>query len=435
MRLEISNFAKIKKADIRMDGITVIAGDNNTGKTTVGKVLFSVFNSVYDIANKVDVSRKRELISRCGNIIRATLLSKEREENREFGIRVSRSVEFASRELTRKISATDMFLLNADELEKIFLDVAEKYDLHVEEQSVHEFVAGVLNEIEFVNQIDDHGMAVELIERYFNSVFAGQFCNAGNDKLAEVRLTLQDKTIDFVFGANRCHIWNANNDILHEAFFVDDPFLVDKLNFRYPSEKETSNHIIAKISNTHTTDSVVNSILAKEKLKEIFDILNNVVPGGIEDKNGQWALMSEKYVEPIRFDNLSAGLKSFVLLKILLEKGILKEKDVLILDEPEIHLHPEWQIKYAEIIVLLQKKFDLSIVVTTHSRDFFEAIELFSKKYDVIDKCSFYLSRQEEGGVVFEDVSDDTARIYKHLVEPSRLLDKIKFELEEGENE
>lgn len=57
----------------------------------------------------------------------------------------------------------------------------------------------------------------------------------------------------------------------------------------------------------------------------------------------------------IRNDHISVRIKSFILLKVLLDKGILKEKDILILNEPEIHLHPEWQIKYAEIIVLLQK--------------------------------------------------------------------------------
>ena len=52
---------------------------------------------------------------------------------------------------------------------------------------------------------------------------------------------------------------------------------------------------------------------------------------------------------------------------MLIEKGALQEKDVLVLDEPEIHLHPQWQVAYAQLIVLLQKYFDLSIVVTTHS--------------------------------------------------------------------
>ena len=37
MKLNISNFAKIDNADIIIDGITVIAGENNTGKSTINE--------------------------------------------------------------------------------------------------------------------------------------------------------------------------------------------------------------------------------------------------------------------------------------------------------------------------------------------------------------------------------------------------------------
>lgn len=46
MKLIIDNFAKIKKAEIVFDGITIIAGKNNSGKSTVGKVLYGIFNSL-----------------------------------------------------------------------------------------------------------------------------------------------------------------------------------------------------------------------------------------------------------------------------------------------------------------------------------------------------------------------------------------------------
>jgi DNA repair ATPase RecN len=41
MRLKIKDFHIIKSADIQFDGLTVIAGENDTGKSTVGKILFS----------------------------------------------------------------------------------------------------------------------------------------------------------------------------------------------------------------------------------------------------------------------------------------------------------------------------------------------------------------------------------------------------------
>ena len=61
MKLNIKNFAKIKEADIVIDGITVIAGENNTGKSTVGKILFSLFNALSDIDKKVREERLKEI--------------------------------------------------------------------------------------------------------------------------------------------------------------------------------------------------------------------------------------------------------------------------------------------------------------------------------------------------------------------------------------
>ena len=45
MKLKIRNINKIKTADIKLDGLTVIAGANSSGKSTVGKLLFSMVKS------------------------------------------------------------------------------------------------------------------------------------------------------------------------------------------------------------------------------------------------------------------------------------------------------------------------------------------------------------------------------------------------------
>ena len=53
MRLTLKNIGKIKEAEVELNGITVIAGENNTGKSTVGKVLYSVFNSFYKLEEQI----------------------------------------------------------------------------------------------------------------------------------------------------------------------------------------------------------------------------------------------------------------------------------------------------------------------------------------------------------------------------------------------
>jgi len=61
MIFKIKNFGKIAEANIKLDGITVICGNNDTGKSTVGKALFSFFNALTDYKNKIDAHKNNIL--------------------------------------------------------------------------------------------------------------------------------------------------------------------------------------------------------------------------------------------------------------------------------------------------------------------------------------------------------------------------------------
>ena len=51
-------YRKIEEAFIEMNGITVIAGENDTGKSTVGRALFAVFNGFTNIQTQIDKERE-----------------------------------------------------------------------------------------------------------------------------------------------------------------------------------------------------------------------------------------------------------------------------------------------------------------------------------------------------------------------------------------
>ena len=142
---------------------------------------------------------------------------------------------------------------------------------------------------------------------------------------------------------------------------------------------------------------------------------------------GEFYLQLNGYNEPVALSNLSTGMKSFVILKMLLEKGSLSEKDVVILDEPEIHLHPQWQIAYAELLVLLQKQFDLSMIITTHSPYFLDAIDVFSAKYNIADRTKYYLAENTGNTSVLQDVTNNIDAIYKKLSDPMQMLENLRY--------
>lgn len=59
MKLKLRNFAKIEEADIIIDGITVIARENNTGKSTIGTVLSRINSKL--IYNSLETNKPKDL--------------------------------------------------------------------------------------------------------------------------------------------------------------------------------------------------------------------------------------------------------------------------------------------------------------------------------------------------------------------------------------
>ena len=141
-------------------------------------------------------------------------------------------------------------------------------------------------------------------------------------------------------------------------------------------------HLLQKLS-ANIPDNAIGKLMAEEKISDILKMLSEVTIGKvIKNEDGDFFLADEE-MHYFEIGNLSMGIKAFTIIRTLLEKGEIHEKDVMVLDEPEIHLHPEWQLIYAELIVLLEKYLHLTILITTHSPYFLEAIETYTKKHNV----------------------------------------------------
>jgi len=65
-----------------------------------------------------------------------------------------------------------------------------------------------------------------------------------------------------------------------------------------------------------------------------------------------------------RVSSMIAELASLVL---LLKYGSLKKGDIVIIEEPEAHLHPDKQAKLVELFSILVNELGLNIIITTHS--------------------------------------------------------------------
>jgi hypothetical protein len=115
--------------------------------------------------------------------------------------------------------------------------------------------------------------------------------------------------------------------------------------------------------------------------------------------------------------NTATGLKAFGIIQLLIQANMLNERTLLIIDEPEIHLHPKWQVEYAKLIVTLVKN-NIPVLLTSHSPEIIQALSTFSEEFGVKDRTAYYLT--ESDGVVSEinDVSEDINKIFIKLAEP-----------------
>lgn len=100
-------------------------------------------------------------------------------------------------------------------------------------------------------------------------------------------------------------------------------------------------------------------------------------------------------------------------MKLLINKGALTESTVLVLDEPEAHLHPAWQNKFAEIIVMLVKELNVKILLTSHSPNFVLAIDAFTRQYEIDNITKFYQTHiLDDGFAEYYDIEGDMDIIY-----------------------
>lgn len=426
MQLKISNVGKIENATIDVNGITVIAGENNAGKSTIGKTMFAIFNSMNNMDEKIAQERK----NRIRNIINGLLKGKIMQNIGTISDR-RRRINIISTKLLDEI----MEYLDSEEVDTLEAYLRKQisettiFDNHEDEE---EFVTECAAKVEALLAISDKRVMTDVVTRWFGRVFEGQISPLWEEEIeSEIEIVIKDKKILYHFKENTCISLETEVNILHQAFYIDNPFIVDEMSsYIISSDNIMKNYLLNSLQTVSEDiyENIFDAVAAKEKMAEINEISTEVIDGDIEkNQDGEYCFKSNNYAEPLNVVNMSTGMKSFALIKRLLESGNLKEKDVIILDEPEIHLHPEWQLLYAKMIVLLQKQFDLSMIITTHSPYFLDAIDVFSAKYNIADRTKYYLAENTGNTSVLQDVTNNIDAIYKKLSDPMQMLENLRY--------
>lgn len=322
------------------------------------------------------------------------------------------------------------------DMQKNIMDLLVQYDEGKIESFDENTIAETVSRIKDVLNVSGIDFLKSVLERKLDAEFNEQVCNIFSGDDGEIQLQIKDKIITVsVENEGSVDIQNPGDVSLHtEVVYIDDPFVLDDPSMFYrriPSASADHRyHLRKKLFWPDTEANVFDEIIAKDKLNSIYEKISSVCSGDIiRSKRSVLGYQRKGSDKVLNVRNLSTGLKTFVILKMLLTSGAIERNGTIILDEPEIHLHPEWQLLFAELIVLIQKEFGVHVLLNTHSPYFLNAIEVYTVKYGVDDKCKYYLAFSKDDISNIEDVTDNIEAIYSKLARPLQDLENERGQL------
>ena len=429
MRLNITHINKIKKADIVLNGLTVIAGKNDSGKSTVGKLLFSVIKSLSN-ADRLS-SQSQDRIMRVNS---ALLYAYVTHAEKESGEKIKGVI---------LPSTSTAFLKDAESFANDKRWVSQLKRKLEKINIVPQQRAKIIRSIDQLVQLaTESSNSEKMLERAFQSIIGAEFLNSictYNTEMSEICFSEgQGKDITIQIKENKVTEFKCKTEtFVKDATLVESPLYIHLIDILASAQTLGEHHyfnvagigkdVLRPLINYHIKDmaqkldafrfSLPDNVYSPF-IQKAQTLTDNITGGHFYFDNAKRNMYWKKGEQNYAPVNVASGIKAFGVLQMLLETQALDESKILIWDEPENHLHPEWQIKFASVLVELAKA-GIPILISSHSPYFIQAVRYFADKLSMNDFVNYYLAEETEDELcVLEDVTDDLNRIFMKLAQP-----------------
>ena len=393
MLLEIENLGLINKANLDIGKINVIVGKNSTGKSTSSKFLFSLLTAASSEGIQL---ANMDIHSKLLNFVLYWGTKGSQEMDDKFKqIRNSLMRHSVSSELFDDIySNIALTLENYDFKDKELCindlnDLFRIIKLNKDEYSRYITVFNALIESEYGSSLNRFSNAHIKFHGNYNGVEFNQDIKIGVEK------SQSNISKDFL------NYFNFQNVI-----YLDSPSILENNPRSSQYHLRVLERKLKKIKNP-------DEIYSDEFFKDLNDF-KSFSPEAV-----------------FSMENTASGLKQLATIQILLDNNELTKNSFLILDEPEINLHPGFQVEFAEILVLAARDLNITLYINTHSPFFAEAIEAYSRYYNLIDDTNFYLTEKVDGIDKYNYNlldNDEIIEVYDNLGNPFDIIHKIKVQ-------
>ncbi len=449
MKLSVENLGKIKSADIQLDGLTLIAGSNESGKSTIGKTLYTIIKAIRERDQIAGQASQKSIYSLCSNIFFDLRQSIGKEDNSErklveehfnrvpFERQLNRLLKQFIREEQETEEQGEFFEspTSAEEMETLIRGKIEIFEQlkslkEKDAQRIANNLYDLLNVVSSLRGGDEKSKTQKALLLVLGNVFKWQVNNAVTHDVSRVTLRDVDRTLlsyEMENNADRVDVWDRLSikeisDRLEVNLFEDVTFMETPLILQTPSilGAELSDRFVNVEAPPHYWQDLLGKLkvdiaegLSRTSMNE--DILvgtGEIIQGRLiwNTNNQNFNFVKEGSETNLHVNNVASGTKSFSIIQRLALANIFSAGHLLIFDEPENHLHPEWQVKFAELIVKLVKN-SVPVLLTSHSPYLIEALRKYAMENDIWEKrTNFYFSQISEGEnyAVIKNVRDSS---------------------------
>lgn len=409
----ISNYHAIGHADIEIEGITVIAGCNGCGKSTMSRWLYYIVNTL-SVLDSFFFSDFRDMVIKSLEKYSNALddISNYLDDDKKQSFEHTLSLMTMATLSNGGVEKLDFYYKKAiGSLDDMLVNFLQK------EQNPQQ-VRRVLNLLGITDQNHVH----EDIERNAIQLFSEYLQKYENNKKTRPLSYLKEKIAS---------VYREKDSCPSSISFKEDEveLLVDRLGKIYSLDNAIYVGTPAAIS-LRQSDRVVMTSLAHKVVhvnekgcensgrQDLLHSINKMIDGSIVEKENFDTVdlvYRSRNGKEIRLEDLASGFKPMVYMLRLIENGWLTDNTLLEIDEPETNLHPQWVVELAHLLVCINKTFGTKIFITSHNPDMVSAIRYISEKAGVLNTTRFYLAEQREGSDLFDykDLGSDIEPVFE----------------------
>ena len=435
LNVRIKNFGKLKNEEVCINNFTVFAGPNNSGKSFVSKILYSIIKAMR--ANHAQTYLSH-ILSRFDMDIEYVMWEEENLFIDSHGMKLIGEIQDLRSKINncpyRNINELTKFINNiGNRIDKI-LQLVKKFNVSEESRILNHW-ASILAELRRnlekheVSDIISLGMEIDLNKKLKDNFQAARISRLANDESLPIEISIDKIGIfRFLNGDTRSDLhksWRQHVLPFSRLIYMESPIYwklktaLEEIQLVHSTPWSERKPIVGIPQYFYDLASA----LRYEYTGEIAfpdlhkKLTSESILGGKLAISEDGRLSFQENGRNFSLMQTATGIANVGFLALLIERKLLDNNSFIFIDEPEAHLHPAWQVIMADTLFELAEN-GVHVVIATHSIDILKWLEVHANKDPARKELISLNQFPTTGGIVNDNFDDEISAIKQELIKP-----------------